>query len=420
MSSSPSPAEMQQQMIQLNQALTTIQQQQQQQSVEYARQVDAMQQENNRLRTEISAYFQQQAAASSSSSSSTPSTTSATQVKQQTQGFSYKPAPPSPFYGEYNGSAASAWIYEIEQFFTVINIPDSQKVNVAANSFKKNAMTWFVHLRKVLQEASTEEQQILLDWSLFKKKFLDYFQPVEVTRLARAKLNNIKQTGSAASYCNLFTQYLNNMGGPAAMDIQQQLFLFRRGLLRTIRTYVDLKEPATLDEAMRIAQRYEAEEYVGRAEENVNGGRGRFIGGGGGNRNNRGGGGGGRPAAGGFGNYHYNLGNNGHGGNGGVGANNSGPVPMDLNNIRRVDNEDELDEDRRYGGSDSVDDVDDISSQHEHVNFVSQQKTTRVANLSKEELKRCMKAGICFKCKKQGHLARNCTSTQQTQQSKKY
>jgi hypothetical protein len=202
------------------------------------------------------------------------------------------------------------------------------------------------------------------------------------------------------------------MGGPNAMDLAQQLFIFRRGLLKSIRVYVDLKEPATLEDAMRIAQRYEAEEYVGRVEDNAgrmnNNNQNRFTANNKFNKNRN------QHFTGSYGNHSNHTA---AGGGNGFGGGNSGAAPMDLNNIRRVDGEED-----DLGGS-GVDDEDQSNdhdrsgpSQRESVNFVNQ--STRVVNLSKEEFQRCFKAGICFKCKRHGHLARDCKATQQ-QQSKK-
>ena len=391
------------QYIQLIQQRESQLQQQQQQ---YNQQMLAFQQELQSLRTQMN-----------NNNSSSSSSSSSIKKKKSL----YRPSQPPSFNGEHNNFIATQWIYKVEQFFIVAETEEEDKVNIAALSFEKNAMQWFVHLRDSLINKTLEEQRIIKEWLEFKKEFLKYFQPVEVSRLSRAKINDIKQTGTAAAYCNIFTQLLNNMGGSESMDLQNQLFLFRKGLYKSIRMYVDLKEPKSLDEAMRLAQRFEAEEYVSKSEERTYGNNNNnnnknktFYNNNKINNNNR------------YNNNHTNT----------TASSNHGAGPMDLNNIRRIDQnnpnnnnnnniENKQDEDNNYDEEERINYINNNNyngirsnnfsnnnnQKNYHNNNNNNQNSNRVVNLSKEEFKRCFKEGICFKCKLKGHLARDCTNS---------
>jgi len=391
------------QYIQLIQQRESQLQQQQQQ---YNQQMLAFQQELQSLRTQMN-----------NNNSSSSSSSSSIKKKKSL----YRPSQPPSFNGEHNNFIATQWIYKVEQFFIVAETEEEDKVNIAALSFEKNAMQWFVHLRDSLINKTLEEQRIIKEWLEFKKEFLKYFQPVEVSRLSRAKINDIKQTGTAAAYCNIFTQLLNNMGGSESMDLQNQLFLFRKGLYKSIRMYVDLKEPKSLDEAMRLAQRFEAEEYVSKSEERTYGNNNNnnnknktFYNNNKINNNNR------------YNNNHTNT----------TASSNHGAGPMDLNNIRRIDQNDpnnnnnnnnienKQDEDNNYDEEERINYINNNNyngirsnnfsnnnNQKNYHNNNNNQNSNRVVNLSKEEFKRCFKEGICFKCKLKGHLARDCTNS---------
>jgi len=393
------------QYIQLIQQRESQLQQQQQQ---YNQQMLAFQQELQSLRTQMN----------NNNSSSSSSSSSSIKKKKSL----YRPSQPPSFNGEHNNFIATQWIYKVEQFFIVAETEEEDKVNIAALSFEKNAMQWFVHLRDSLINKTLEEQRIIKEWLEFKKEFLKYFQPVEVSRLSRAKINDIKQTGTAAAYCNIFTQLLNNMGGSESMDLQNQLFLFRKGLYKSIRMYVDLKEPKSLDEAMRLAQRFEAEEYVSKSEERTYGNNNN-------NNNNK------NKTF--YNNNKINNNNSRYNNNhtNTTASSNHGAGPMDLNNIRRIDQNDpnnnnnnienKQDEDNNYDEEERINYINNNNyngirsnnfsnnnnQKNYHNNNNNNQNSNRVVNLSKEEFKRCFKEGICFECKLKGHLARDCTNS---------
>jgi len=324
-----------------------------------------------------------------------------------------KATPPPSFSGEHGIHVAQEFVYKCEQYFRVQEIPNHKQVDVAANSFEKNAMQWFVRLRNSLQDnTSTEETKILTDWVTFKIAFLSYFQPVEIKRIARAKLNSIIQKGSISSYCNHFMDLLNKLGGNTEMELQQQLFLFRKGINPHIRVYVDLKEPKNLDEAMRFAQRFEAEAFVTRNESGIYkannntksnyNDRSRY-------NNNT---------------MRFNTSSNSSSSSAGT---NHGAGPMDLNNMNRQNDQDDpnTETDNKYDNNNEEENFNYMNNNNNtgyntarnnnnnnnssSSNNNSNNNRTRLVNLPKEEFKRCLKEGICFKCKLKGHLARDCT-----------
>lgn len=127
----------------MEQLMSLIQQQQnqlQQRENQYNQQMLSFQQELQGLRT--------QANNNNNSSSSSSSSSSNNKSKASL----YRAPPPPTFNGEHNNYIATQWLYKVELFFTVAKTEEEDKVNIAALSFDKNAMQWFVHLRNSLKE----------------------------------------------------------------------------------------------------------------------------------------------------------------------------------------------------------------------------------------------------------------------------
>src|SRR5947209_5538994 len=80
------------------------------------------------------------------------------------------------------------------------------------------------------------------------------FKPVNFAKAARDKLAKLRQTGSVKAYTALFTSIILEIG---QISEEEQFDRYVRGLKDRTRQEVELREVATLEEAMRIADRFD-------------------------------------------------------------------------------------------------------------------------------------------------------------------
>ena len=129
---------------------------------------------------------------------------------------------------------------------------DTQWVVHAAALLDKGAQLWYEQLVRHVHRLGSEG---LPDWDTFCKEMKTRWEPINSNLAAREDLSELRQRGSVAAYCDLFSQmYLrvDNMTDPEAIS------LFSRGLKEKVRVEVGMKTPATLLEAMEIAERYDS------------------------------------------------------------------------------------------------------------------------------------------------------------------
>ena len=292
-------------------------------------------------------------------------------VVQSKPRVNFKPVKPNTFHGN-NRATVDAWTFEMEQYFVVTGMEEKDKVPFAGAFLRDMASLWW---RSVCQ--SREVTAIPLNWQDFKQLLTKRFQPVAATKTARAILASLKQNKSVAEYCNIFFRQMQLIDD---MNPADQIERFVRGLKPPIANEVDMHDPKNLDEAMNLAQRAEIR------------------------RNNYY-----RP-------FQFKGNNQQHQGNpfssNRFTSSYSGSTPMELGNT-------ELEQDQE--SSLLLESIEDG-----YVNSINDSRISknggikfRVPSLSKQEYDQLSKEGRCFKCRKPGHLARNCKVTN-ANQSKNY
>jgi hypothetical protein len=216
-------------------------------------------------------------------------------------------------------------------------------------------------------------------WSDFRAAFLHRFQPVEASKTARAILQTIRQTRSVVEYCARFMKQMALINDMAVAD---QIEYFTRGLQPAVQKEVVLKAPATLDEAMHLAARYDLL-LSSRAF---------------------------RHAPSGYRSYNYQTpfqAANHRGASSYSSGASSGSVPMELGKMEGDDVEPHNTDEASFfdGQADSGAEVFNAMQS----NYGRPQNRNRVPNISKEEFTRCRHLGLCLRCKQPGHVARNCS-----------
>jgi hypothetical protein len=112
-------------------------------------------------------------------------------------------------------------------------------------------MIWF---RTASGEEVPQELRVTT-WERFVREIRQNFCPTNRTKLARDKLVNMRQTGNLREYIRDFRTLILDIPG---MNEEEKLDRFVRGLKPHIRREVDIKEPQSLDRAIKLSERFDA------------------------------------------------------------------------------------------------------------------------------------------------------------------
>jgi hypothetical protein len=159
--------------------------------------------------------------------------------------FVIQPLKPEAFAGR-KGESIEGWISQMEQYFKLCNVTDSNyQANYGSSCLKDNASVWW---RNYIKKTQVE------DWESFKKAIIAQFKPVNASKIARDKLAKLRQTKSVQDYVYAFRATILEIED---ISESETLDRFIRGLKDKTRQEVELRDPETMDEAARIAERYD-------------------------------------------------------------------------------------------------------------------------------------------------------------------
>ena len=175
--------------------------------------------------------------------------TSALQQLSTQQAVHSAPKPPKPpmpdkFQGDRRSGAASNWLHQMTLYLTLLGLLDTAQAVPHAVSFLIGAArTWWR-----AQEASGSPPTT---WPTFKAAFLEAFQTLDAERIARDNMEDLRQRTSVTDYANHFSGLLLEV---PYMHPADAIYQFVKGLKPQIRLHVELQRPATVNNAMRLAQ----------------------------------------------------------------------------------------------------------------------------------------------------------------------
>lgn len=301
-----------------------------------------------------------------------------------------KPMQPKAFTNERGGIHIDYWIGNMERYFRAIQgtMTPREQVNYAATYLHDAAGQWWDTVSSTVT-----------DWPSMQKKLLERYRPVSASQVARDQLDSFKQRGSVNNYSDIFRTLVNRIDGMNAPALEETVVhAFIRGLHPTVKMEVHRENPLTLEKAMSSAQRAEqrlAQNFRNRTSffpSSASSSSSSFAGA--------------RSSAteSAIGNY--------------------GSAPMELSAIDAgIGNESELL--MMYAAQDNppVAFIDNAVQSQLHqlqqsfanLNNRFQQRNgsartkQRVPGLSKEDQQKLFAAGKCFKCREEGHIARNCS-----------
>src|SRR3954454_15841303 len=153
----------------------------------------------------------------------------------------------------YDGRKGSVdlWIFQMQQYLLATGIKnDEQAVYLATNLLRGDAATWWRHRFKKI----TDDVDELPNWKQFERLLSKKFKPVNATKVARDILARLCQTSSVKAYNAAFTSTILEIPN---ISEEEMVDRYVRGLKEKVCVEVELREPTDLEEAMRIADRFD-------------------------------------------------------------------------------------------------------------------------------------------------------------------
>src|SRR3954464_14503228 len=153
----------------------------------------------------------------------------------------------------YDGRKGSVdlWIFQMQQYLLATGIKnDEQAVYLATNLLRGDVATWWRHHFKKI----TDDEDELPNWKRFERLLSKKFKPVNATKVARAPPARLCQTSSVKAYNAAFTSTILEIPN---ISEEEMVDRYVRGLKEKVRVEVELREPTDLEEAMRIADRFD-------------------------------------------------------------------------------------------------------------------------------------------------------------------
>ena len=180
-------------------------------------------------------------------SNSIPSESSATEPAPQVPSM-VKPVRPSVYTGVKDYATLENWISSVDSYFCLTNARPPQIYYYLNTIFTGDAAIWYRYHFKSSQ-AST------LEWSTVRAAMRGFFTPPNRDRRLRDQWASLHQTTSVVDYVARFLKLAMQIPNLTEEDILDK---FIRGLKQKTRMELELKEPKTIAEAMRLADRYDS------------------------------------------------------------------------------------------------------------------------------------------------------------------
>lgn len=125
----------------------------------------------------------------------------------------------------------------------------------AVTLLKEGAATWWQYMDLAIHGGSRSP---ILTWEDFKLALLSEFQNLDVEKQARDKLDRLTQQGPVHEYVRRVRDLALQIKNLSSADL---LHKFIRGLKPAVQNEVELKDPQTWEEAVKMAERADAVFY---------------------------------------------------------------------------------------------------------------------------------------------------------------
>jgi hypothetical protein len=152
-----------------------------------------------------------------------------------------------PVYRGDPSENANSWLLQVKNIFRAqgISVP-ATRIYYAGTALQGAALHWYLQ-KMTVTNAFT-------DFDDFAKKLREAFEPPHYQQHLRKQLKQLRQTGSVHEYG---TQFRNLVGQITAMEELDKVAYFIDGLKPATKMEVNYQAPETLDNAWKLAIRYD-------------------------------------------------------------------------------------------------------------------------------------------------------------------
>ena len=164
-----------------------------------------------------------------------------------------KPSKPKPYTGARGADKVdvATWLFAIETYFDAAGLTNEERrVKLAVSYLEGNALVWW-RSRCIAHGVSCTYAEFTADLTAA-------FQPVDPERQARDRIARLRQVGSVGNYAAEFNIQMFHL---PHMHMADRVHLFCEGLKPNVHHEVLHKQPATLKEAIEMAEREDAFAY---------------------------------------------------------------------------------------------------------------------------------------------------------------
>jgi hypothetical protein len=162
-----------------------------------------------------------------------------------------KPKQPEKFTGSRDHQVLISWIVSVDSYFILTNATTPNVYHYLNTVLVGEAAIWF-------QYKYAESDPNTITWAIVKAALKLYFVQPNHERRLRDKWAHLRQTTTVTEYYSRVTELAMQL---KLIDEEQLLDKFIRGLKTKTKTEVELRDPTTLEEASKIADRFDSIVY---------------------------------------------------------------------------------------------------------------------------------------------------------------
>jgi len=193
----------------------------------------------------------QAAAALHATPSTTPPAMPPASERANPAGQHLKPNRPARYSGTKDYTTIENWITSVNSYFALAGAKPPHIYHYLNTIFTEEAAIWFRYHYQ-------EDQAATLTWEEVRTAIRNFFTPPNKDRRLHDEWAQLRQTTTVAEYVGRF--YKLGMQLPP-MEPTHLLDKFLRGLKPKTRMELELKDPQTLAEAIRLADRFDSIVY---------------------------------------------------------------------------------------------------------------------------------------------------------------
>jgi len=172
-----------------------------------------------------------------------------------------KPAKPDTFDGS-KANRLDAWLFQLGEYFDICGVNQaSERVAYAGSMLRGSASTWWRQQRTRMVAGGIANIQT---WEEFCAGIRAQYALVNSIKVARDALAALKQTTSVQAYAQRFRDITLQIPG---ITEAEQLDRFVRGLKPRLQKEIAIRDPTTVEEAIRMSERIDVVEFSWRQQQ---------------------------------------------------------------------------------------------------------------------------------------------------------